>query len=152
MARNRKPLALGPVRVDFVARHDMADTPTETRNTRMGTVHVSTPAATALELVGYADRCGGLSQVATVLAELAEAIGPEALAAEGRRAPVAWGQRLGWLLERVDQPVLAAALLPDVETRAAAPTPLRRSSPTRGAPRDARWRLIVNADVEPDEL
>jgi len=152
VARNRKPLALGPVRVDFVARHDKADTPTEARNTRMGTVRVATPAATAVELVGYADRCGGLSHVATVLAELAEEIAPAALAAEGRRAPVAWAQRLGWLLERVDQPALADALLPDVEARAAAPAPLRRSGPTRGAPRDARWRLIVNADVEPDDL
>jgi predicted transcriptional regulator of viral defense system len=152
VARNRKPLALGPVRVDFVARHDMTETPTEARNTRMGTVRVATPAATALELVGYADRCGGLSHVATVLAELAEAIDPAALAAEGRRAPVAWAQRLGWLLERVEKPDLADVLRPDVEARATAPTPLRRSAPTRGAERDARWRLIVNADVEPDDL
>jgi predicted transcriptional regulator of viral defense system len=152
VARNRKPLGLGPVRIDFVARHDMAATPTEARNTRMGTVRVATPAATALELVAYADRCGGLSHVATVLAELSEEIAPDALAAEGRRAPVAWAQRLGWLLERVDQPALAGALLPDVDARATSPTPLRRSAPTRGAPRDARWRLIVNADVEPDEL
>jgi predicted transcriptional regulator of viral defense system len=118
----------------------------------MGTVRVATPAATALELVGYADRCGGLSHVATVLAELAEAIDPAALAAEGRRAPVAWAQRLGWLLERVEKPDLADVLRPDVEARATAPTPLRRSAPTRGAERDARWRLIVNADVEPDDL
>lgn len=152
VARNRKALVTGATRVDFVARHDMADTPTEARNTRMGTIRVATPAATALELVGYAERCGGLSHVATVLAELADEIDPDALAAQGRRAPVAWGQRLGWLLECVDQPALAAVLLPDVEVRAAAPALLLRSASTRGAPRAERWRLILNDDVEPDEL
>lgn len=152
VARNRKPLVCGTVRVDFIARHDMAETPTETRNTRMGTVRLSTPAATALELVGYADRCAGLSHVATVLAELAESLDPDALAAEGLRCPVAWVQRLGWLLERVDQPDLAQALLPDVGARASSPTRLLPSYTGTGAPRDGRWRLIVNAEVEPDEV
>lgn len=152
VARSRKPIVLGPVQVDFVARHDMAGTPTETRNTRMGTVRIATPASTALELVGYAERCAGLSHVATVLVELAEGIQAGALSAEARRAPVAWVQRLGWLLEKVGQPDLAAALLPVVSARGASPTPLWPSAPTRGASRDPRWHLIVNADVELDEL
>ena len=41
---------------------------------------------------------GYLDNVATVLAELAESIEAAALEAEARRAPVAWVQRLGYLL------------------------------------------------------
>lgn len=41
-------------------------------NTPRGTLVISTPEATALDLVGYPHRAGGLNQVATVLAELAD--------------------------------------------------------------------------------
>ncbi len=152
VARNRKPILGNELRIDFIARHDMATTPTQTLNTETGTVRLSTPAATALELVGYAHRCAGLSHVATVLAELSEVLEADALAAEARRCPIAWVQRLGWLLERVDATGLAQALVADVEARAAAPTRLLPSYTGSGAPRDNRWRLIVNTDVEPDEL
>jgi hypothetical protein len=49
-------------------------------NTPRGTITVSTPEATALDLVDYQHHAGGLSQVTTVLAELAEKINDEKLA------------------------------------------------------------------------
>lgn len=149
---NRRSIELGKVAVDFVARADMASTATETRNTRTGTLRLSTAEATALELVGYADRCAGLDHVATVLAELGEAMVPERLAQAARLCPIAWVQRLGWLLECVEHPALAAALLPEIATRVHAPAPLVRSADTAGTPRSDRWKLIVNAEVEADEL
>lgn len=150
VARSRRPIRCGRVQVDFIARHDMASTPTQVRNTRTGYLTVATPEATALELVGYADRCGGLDNVATVLAELGEAMQRGALAHAASTCPVAWVQRLGWLLEEAEHHDLAAGLLPQVETRARAPAPLVRSAATAGSPRNARWRLIVNAEVEAD--
>jgi hypothetical protein len=63
-----------------------------------------------LELVGYPERCGYLDNVATVIAELAESIEADALEAEARRAPVAWVQRLGYLLALVEQDELAERL------------------------------------------
>jgi len=51
--------------------------PVQNFNTRRGTLLVSSPEATALDLVGYATRhAGGLIQVAGVLPELAERIDP----------------------------------------------------------------------------
>lgn len=94
----RRGLECGGVRVDFVARRDMSDTPVLERNTPTGVIRIASPAATALELVGYPERCGYLDNVATVIAELAESIEGDALEAEARRAPVAWVQRLGYLL------------------------------------------------------
>ncbi len=44
------------------------------RITPRGPVRVSSPEATVLELVGYADQCGGLDSVASVLAELGESV------------------------------------------------------------------------------
>jgi predicted transcriptional regulator of viral defense system len=148
----RRPIRCGGVAVDFVVRADMSDTPVREWVGPRGYLRYATPEATALELVAYAPRCAGLSHVATVLTELADALEADALAAEGRRCPVAWVQRLGWLLDRVEQPGLAEALLPDVDARASSPTRLLPSHEGTGAPRDPRWRLIVNTDVEPDDL
>lgn len=148
----RRPVRCGGVVIDFFVRADMADTPTRQVVGPRGYLHYATAEATALELVGYAPRCAGLSHVATVLAELAESLDANALAQEARRCPVAWVQRLGWLLEQVGQPTLAAALLPDVDARASAPTRLLPSRAGSGARRDRTWRLIVNTEVELDDL
>ena len=48
--------------------------------------------ATALDLVGFQHHVGGLSQVTTVLVELAEKINDEKLAVVAAAAPVAWSR------------------------------------------------------------
>lgn len=149
LERNRRPIACGDVRVEFVARHDMGDTPVIERNTLRGVVRVATPEATAFELVGYYDRCGGLDNVATTLTELAECMDSRALEAEAKRAPIAWVQRLGYLLELVGMEGLAVPLRPFVD-HIVDESPLIRSVPSRGAPRDRAWKLVLNASVEPD--
>jgi predicted transcriptional regulator of viral defense system len=146
----RRDLTCGAVRVDFVARHDMAETPVVERNTETGVLRIATAEATALELVGYPERCGFLDNVATVLAELAEVLDGEALAAEARRAPAAWVQRLGFLLEHVEAHVVAEHLTPVLAERGAFPVALAPWKDTAGAPRSARWKVAVNIDLEPD--
>ena len=75
-----------------------------------GTIRVSTVEATAIDLVGYERHAGGLDQVATVLAELAEHIDPERLVVAAKTAPVSWAQRLGYLLELVGAGASAESL------------------------------------------
>ena len=148
--KSRRGLHCGGVRVDFVARHDMRKTPVVERNTPTGVLRISSPAATALELVGYPERCGYLDNVATVLAELAEAIDGEALVSEARRAPVAWVQRLGYLLVLVDASDLTERLDAVLGERNVFPVPLAPWEDTEGSPRDVRWQVVINVDVEPD--
>jgi predicted transcriptional regulator of viral defense system len=146
----RRPLDCGKTRVEFVSRKAMANTPVVERNTMRGVLRISSPAATALELVGYADHAGGLSNVATVLSELVEHIKADALAAEARRCPVAWVQRLGYLLVEVGAQELAAALDPVIAERKPFVTALDPSQRMVGHPSDARWKLGINTVVEPD--
>jgi len=110
LGKNRRSIQCGAVRVAFLARKRLAEVPVQNFDTPRGTILVSTPEATALDLVGYAHRAGGLSQVATVLSELAERIDPEKLAAAARTAPVAWAQRLGYLLEHLGSAAKTPAL------------------------------------------
>jgi len=147
---NRRGIECGDVRVEFIARKDLRNTATIERTTPRGFLRVASPEATALELVGYADRCGGLDNVASVLDELVEAIDPVRLVAQSDRSPIAWVQRLGYLLDITEHRDLADRLAPTVAARAKDVAPLVRSVSRSRAPREERWKLAVNATVEPD--
>jgi predicted transcriptional regulator of viral defense system len=149
--RNREAIECGRVRVEFVARHDLERMPVKEFNTPRGVARYSTPGVTALELVGYPNHAGGLNNVATVLRDLAEEMDAEELVEAARLSPVSWSQRLGYLLDRVEESDLAQELAPFIKVRARSYTPLRRAASSAGARRDATWKLIVNVDVEPDE-
>ncbi|MBI4600509.1 MAG: type IV toxin-antitoxin system AbiEi family antitoxin [Planctomycetes bacterium] len=148
--KNRAPIECGKVRVEFIARGDLEKLPVTLANTPRGVARYSTPEVTALELVGYPDHAGGLSNVATVVAELAEEMDGEKLAAAAQLSPVSWAQRLGYILELVGQEGLANSLKPFVQEHARSYTPLRRAAGTAGAKRDPTWKLIVNVELEPD--
>jgi predicted transcriptional regulator of viral defense system len=147
---NRRAITCGQVHVQFIARKDLDRTPVLEKNTPRGRLRVASPEATALELVGYADQSGGLDHVASVLAELVESIDGEKLVAAARLCPIAWAQRLGYLLDVTEHGELAEALVPHVKEHAHAVAPLVRAEPKVGAERVARWMLAVNAAVEAD--
>lgn len=143
-------VAVGGVRVEFVGRANVSDIPTLRRNTRTGILHVATPEATAFDVVGYVDRVGGLDHAATVLGELAERIDPRRLADVARHSPLAWSQRLGFLLEHVGHGDRAEQLRTRVGS-ASKVVALDPASDATGGARCPAWRLIVNTVVEPDE-
>jgi predicted transcriptional regulator of viral defense system len=146
--RKRRPIVCGMVRVAFIVRKHLRDVPVQSFNTPRGTVLVSTPEATALDLVGYQHRAGGIDRVATVLSELAERINSKKLAAAAAAAPVAWAQRLGYLLEHVGAGEKAVALRAYVRTHAHESTALVPSVPHESTPRHDDWKLYINSDVE----
>lgn len=148
LARNRRPIVCGTIRVSFIARKRISDIPVQSFNTPRGTILASTVEATAIDLVGYESHVGGLDQVATVLSELAEQIDPERLVAAARTAPIPWAQRLGYLLEFVEAADKAGLLKAYVQQHARDATPLLPSAPHDHASRSAGWKLYVNAAVE----
>ena len=150
VADNRPEIRCGRVRVEFVARRNVTEIPTVQKNTLRGVLRVSTPEATAFDLVGYPRHVGGLSNVATILSELAENMDAEKLLAESERSPLPWSQRLGYLLERVEAANLAVALARHVAVHAKEYVPLRSRMSITRASRDTRWRLLVNEAVEAD--
>lgn len=142
-------IEIGKVRIRFVKKARVSKTPTVGIKTATGDIRVSSPEATALDLVRYAEHAGFLSNVATVLNELAERLDPAALArtAEADGEPV-YAQRLGYLLEHIGHAELTAPLHGWIDAEAPRVTPLRPDLPTAGAPRDRRWRVAVNEELE----
>ncbi len=146
----RRPIACGLVRVAFHMRKRLSEVPTQNLNTPRGFLAVSTPAATAFDLVGYEAQVGGLDAVATVLIDLAEKLEPEKLLALAPTVPVPWVQRLGYLLELIDEAPRAQLLRDFVRARARETVALQPSVSPTGFPRDKDWKLAINAHIEAD--
>jgi predicted transcriptional regulator of viral defense system len=145
-----RPLTVGRVRVVFVQGR-AAHSPTVTMNTATGTVRVSTPEATALDLVRHVGACGGLQNVAGVLRELAERLDGARLVDVARGVERTVAQRLGWLLDHVGAHDRADPLARALAAGRLFPAALRPDLPDRGLGSDPRWGVIANATIEDDE-
>ncbi len=145
--------AFGRVRLSFITVADISTRPTMIRNTPTGTLRVSTPETTLLDLVSMPRRGGGLSNVATIAGEMLEegALDTQALASVAEQYSGTVVQRAGWLLEKVASIVDVEVSLDALQTvaeRRASSARLLPSGPT--GPVDERWNVIVNTEIEPD--
>lgn len=150
LAKSRRPIECGAVRVVFVVRKHIAEVPVQPFNTPRGTILVSTPEATALDLVGYANHVGGLDNAATVLSELGEKIEPEKLVLAAQAAPLPWAQRLGYLLELVGSTEKAVKLKAYVHQHSKHTVPLLSGGRRSRSRRNRDWKLEVNTEIELD--
>lgn len=145
-----RAVEVGRVRIEFHVSVLVEDAATERVLTETGSMVVSTPETTAFDLVRYPAACGYWSNIATVLAELAEKIDADKLVAGASRVARSDIQRLGWLLELVEKNELADALAKALEGERLLPTPLTGARDSTDAPLDPRWRVLVNDAMEPD--
>lgn len=149
--RPTRPAVAGRVRIVFFQARRIAAVPVEERVTETGTMRVSTPEATAFDLVHLPHGAGGWSQIATVLGELADRIAGEKLALLAPTYPVPVVQRLGFLLEALGRESLAARLaesLPGRRVRPALLAPRERSLRTEKM--SEPWKVVPNVALEPD--
>jgi len=148
VARNKPEITCGKVRVMFVARKNMAHIPTSDFKTPRGYLKISTLAATAFDLVGYPNHAAGLDNVATILAELAENLDGKELVRLAELSPIAWAQRLGYLLDMVGAQKKTGELAKYITERKPVPTPLSPSLTFEGISRLKPWNILVNTRVE----
>jgi len=150
LAKNRRSIECGKVGVSFLARKDLISTPTAEMNTPRGRIRVATPEATALELMGYADQCGGLDIAAGVISELSESMEQQKLFEAARLCPIVWVQRLGYLLDLTEHTNLSEAIAGLVRERTKAYAPLVRAKLLKDSSRNEKWKLLINSKVEPE--
>ena len=147
-----RPAVAGKNRLRFIYKKRVAKTQTVSFKTETGSMIVSSPEATAVDMVLYPRAAGGIGNIVTVFSELAERIDPDRLVqAVAIESDVAAAQRVGLLLERAgagDKTGPLAAWIADRRPRA---IPLRADRDAKGAPKDERWRVMVNEKIEVDE-
>jgi hypothetical protein len=146
LERARRPLACSRVRVAFIVRKRLPDVPVQSVNTPRGSLLISTPEATALDLVGYPHRAGGVNQEATERGELAERLA--ATSCGRRRHRAAGGRSVRLRVERVDAAEKAARSRNGF--RPARTSPRSWRAPSSSGARVKGWWLDVNASPERD--
>lgn len=147
----RRTMVAGRARIRFLGKRHLGKTATTEVTTETGTMRVSTPEATAIDLVRYVSAAGGLDNVATVLTELAESLDParllQAVAGDGE---LIYAQRLGYLLGLVGAGELASKVAKLIDDENPRNVLLRPGRASRGCTVDRRWRVVVNEQVEAD--
>ncbi len=147
---DERDIEVGRVRIEFHVSRLVEAATTQDMQTETGTMAVATPETTAFDLVRFPSAAGHWSNIATVLTELAAQLDPELLAAGCDRVARSDVQRLGWLLDYIEERDLAAALASALEGARLVPTRLSTARDASGSTLDLRWRILVNDDVEPD--
>jgi predicted transcriptional regulator of viral defense system len=146
-----RPARAGRARIRFFTKATADSTPVVEVKTQTGSMRVSTPEATALDLVRYVKRAGHLGNVATVLSELAEKLDAKTLVAvAGKGVEIAHVQRLGWLLDAVGATSKTKPLSVWVSGQRPRRVLLSPGSPGSIREEDPRWRVDVNERVEVD--
>ncbi len=65
-------------------------------------------------------------------------------------SPIAWVQRLGFLLDLAGAHGKAEGIAEYIKGKQPVRTPLSPARSIKGAKMESRWRVFVNAKVEPD--
>jgi len=109
--RPRREVVVGRLRLRFFVKRQMERTPVQEVPATYAPLRVSTSAATALDLVKYAPRIGGIGRAAETLAPLLSKI----RASELRRlldleGEVSTAQRLGYIIEKLGHEKLAGTI------------------------------------------
>jgi predicted transcriptional regulator of viral defense system len=147
--RQMRPIGVGREHIRFFTKTLAAETPVETRTTEDGTVRISTPEATAVDLVQYHDGAGGLNMTATVLSELSPKLRATALGSLfEQNADIVVAQRLGYLLTLVGAKQTTGVLSRIIEKRNPRTRPLDPSAHGPLGKFDPIWRLNINTKVE----
>lgn len=143
------------LKVNYISKKSINEDLIESRKTESGYLKISAPALTAIDLVRFEKRIGGMNRAATVINELAEVLKPEMF------TPTLFNevsthsiQRLGYLLEyKAGQRDLAEALLMKVREAKLSffRVPLKADLPVKGFFSDEKWKVIVNTEIEVDE-
>lgn len=128
------------------------------RKTDTGSMKISGPELTALDLFRYMHVAGGIDAVATVMTDLAESIEGQKLAAMSAHFERACGQRVGYLLDRLSHAERANPLHDQLFEKGAMPWVTLEPEPRKDekaqhtpVERNERWRVIVQRYPEIDE-
>lgn len=144
-----RPAVAGRARLRFFRMRHIERVPTMEMKTETGAMRVSTPEATALDLLRYIEGAGHLGNVATVLAELAEKMEGQRLVEVAKlEGELSSAQRLGHILDQVGAGKLVVALAAWIADQRPRFVPLRSDRSVRRAAKDARWHVLVNERVE----
>lgn len=147
--RSVRAILAGRQRLRFIASKYIQQASTANVKTPTGSMRVSTPETTVVDLVRFSKAAGHLDHVAEVVAELSPSLSPAKLLSAVRLVgDVPNTQRLGYILDLIHARRLADPIRAWVKRQDSRPVPLRSGRSIRDAEENRRWRVLVNEPLE----
>jgi predicted transcriptional regulator of viral defense system len=144
-----REMRVGKVTIQFTMSHLVGVLPVKALSTETGTMRVATPETTAFDLVRFPATAGHLSNVATVLSELAERLHARALVAIAPLVRLPDVQRLGYLLDAVGCTKVAGPLATWFGKQQSHDVVLQPGELAEGSG-DEKWHVVPNVELEVD--
>lgn len=143
------------LKINYISTRQLPpETLTEQRKTETGYITVSNTLLTALDLITYEKKIGGLNRAATVIKELAETIKPNDVNEELiKYTTVSSVQRLGFILEQILGKKEIADRIISLCTKAGIKfymIPLKASGNKDKNSINEKWKLMINTEIETD--
>jgi predicted transcriptional regulator of viral defense system len=143
------------LKINYISTKQLPpETLTEKKKTETGYINVSNPLLTAVDIVNYEKKIGGLNRASTVINELTEMIKPNDISAELiRYAAVSSLQRLGFILEYIlDKKKIADKIFSLCKKQGIKfyLIPLKASGNKNKDLLNEKWKLIINTEIDID--
>ncbi len=151
--KSLRPIQAGRTRIEFFIKKQIVSRDYQLMKTPTGTMNVSIPELTALDLVRYVKSVGHINQVTTVLSELHEKFEESRFSKllKSKNVEITSVQRLGYLLEKIEGNEKIIILLKEwTNTQRLQPVPLRPDKPYNQSQKNNNWSLYINEDIESD--
>ncbi len=155
--RTQHPLEFGYIKIEFIYKKSIAGLPINDVVVKTGYLKVATPELTAMDLLLYRSKSGGLNHIATVLAELVEVIDADKLIKLAHVSDqIAWVQRLGYILEKIEtmeekkKKNIIDKLALYLKNKMTKFVPLAPQLSRTHFPRSKKWMIIENTTIESD--
>jgi predicted transcriptional regulator of viral defense system len=149
---NMRVIKKGNIYLNIAATSIWPNNNIQQRKSDAGIFHISSPALTAIDLIHYQSRMGGLNRILTILEELTESITIEDI-----NDLILWYphtssiQRLGFLLEELRaEEVLTLPLRENLKNRKHFPVLLSPEKNIKPGRISNTWRVDVNIELESD--
>jgi predicted transcriptional regulator of viral defense system len=140
------------LKINYMVKNSLPQLGVEKRKTDAGYINISNPELTAVDLIAYQYRIGGLNRASTVLYELSESISPSKLSETLKlNIQLSVLQRLGFILDNVLKKKELASVIKDyLSDKKIFRIPLKPGNKKFGFEVNEDWKVIQNFKIETD--
>lgn len=149
----KKKFKFGEVRIQFIYKKSLENLPLQEMVVPTGYLKISTPELTAMDLLLYPTKSGGLNHIATVLSELENLDSEKMFKLAELSGEQSWVQRLGYILDQIKVSgfkAITQALEKYLSTKKLQFVRLVPEIPSANYPRNKKWMIIENTTIESD--
>ena len=146
--RPMRQITVGMFRIEFFVKKDLQQTPVMQLPGQRARLAVSTPEATAMDLIAYYHAIGGVARAAEVIAGMKSSITVRGLrTALKAESESAIKQRLGYVFQTIGWEAMAAEVQRHLGHKLA-PAVLQPRAATRHGPINLPWNVIDNIGLK----